>query len=69
MLFSLVTQIGSLVWIAIFLTPFICMVGKVKAITHHVHSGHVSCNITGILSHWILGIAFQMARIVITQNI
>ena len=60
MLFPLVTQIGSLERIAFFLTPFICMVGKVKAITHHVHSGHLSCNITGILSHWVLGIAFQM---------
>ena len=55
MLFPLVAQIGSLVRIAFFLTPFICMVGKVKAITHHVHSGHLSCNITGILSHWIFG--------------
>ena len=47
-------QIGSPVPIAFFLTPFICMVGKVKAITHHVHSGHLSRSITGILSHWIL---------------
>ena len=69
MLFPLVTQIGSLVRIAFFLTPFICMVGKVKTITHHVHSGHLSCNITGILSHCILAIAFQMARIITTQNI
>ena len=43
MLFPLVTQIGSLERIAFFLTPFICMVGKVKAITHQVHSGHLSC--------------------------
>ena len=72
MLFPLVTQIGSLERIAFFLTPFICMVGKVKAITlftHHVHSGHLSCSITGILSHWILAIAFQMARIITTQSI
>lgn len=39
-------KIGSLVGIAIFLTPFICVVRKVTAITHNVHSGHRSCNIT-----------------------
>ena len=68
MLFPLVTQIGSLEWIDCIFSYTICLYGwqsEVKAITHQVHSGHLSCNITGILSHWILGIAFQMWRIII----
>ena len=63
MLFPLVTQIGGLEWIDCIFSYTICLYGwqsEVKAITHQVHSGHLSCNITGILSHWILGIAFQI---------